>query len=559
MTKKTRFIKLLLLVLAAVFVAQAAWAANLRFSVWHETHTPLKLDGNKMAPDYTKTDFSQLAPRMTGSSTRSPGEFVLSPDVSVKFGYGFKYFDSDVTWPPSVVASEDVASGPGREFATFPENRGNEIRQYIASSDLRQGAFIKPTPETAFNGTKWSYENKGGTQSVVEGSEGTFPNIVSTDEWLEQVVPYVELHLDSSGKKVTGATWRFVNKDAPNTPLRTNASEYLNIGGIGDGYLNVFNKRTGHFEGIPLEDMETRWSWRDGGIPNNTELAGQWKWTGDLELENVLTILISFGLRSGSDNVSYGWHFNNLDFKAPTGGGKIGIELPTPADIPVAKQELDEELVKAGMTGNRTVTIISEDISVQKGFKVDFSEEIPKTRMVDAISFEQMIPDEGGAVLVGKLIFPMVDLVNDSMSEETPPPLSDSIEGLRGYYKVMKYFDDGRSIDLLDIPYGEKLFDKDAYETSKDLKLKRTLVIVDDVAPSAHRIQGSDRYGIWIPDEPSTFFYVFDGHKDGFARDPIALEFKGGSGSSSGCSATGLGFCALIALASFALIGRRKD
>ncbi|MDL2264583.1 hypothetical protein LJC31_08025 [Synergistaceae bacterium OttesenSCG-928-I11] len=115
-------------------------------------------------------------------------------------------------------------------------------------------------------------------------------------------------------------------------------------------------------------------------------------------------------------------------------------------------------------------------------------------------------------------------------------------------------------MDLL-AEFGKKIF---SYSVADGVKLNVAVIVVDDAAPSndASVIKppfGDGKYGVKLSGD-NKYLYIFDGFKNGVAKDPIALvkaEENNSSEGSSGCNA-GLGILALIAIAGASLVSRKK-
>ena len=173
-----------------------------------------------------------------------------------------------------------------------------------------------------------------------------------------------------------------------------------------------------------------------------------------------------------------------------------------------------------------------------------------KARTSHAVFIDQPVVESGDAAVIDKknLVF---DVNAMSLTGEV----------LQGGCKVMKYFENGESIDLL-AAFGDKLFKVE----EKTITLNKTLIIVDNVYKEpAFETLGSEKRGnagIWLTED---YLYIFDGNKDGFARDPIVLEIadenEGDDGGNSGCNSmavyAGVGITGVLAMVS--LSARRKD
>lgn len=102
------------------------------------------------------------------------------------------------------------------------------------------------------------------------------------------------------------------------------------------------------------------------------------------------------------------------------------------------------------------------------------------------------------------------------------------------------------------------------YNASTGLyELDATVVIIDDAAPAtkpAGFVPGAkDGEGLAIVKTGAgNFVYIWDGNKDGIARDPIFARETNSSGSGGGACTAGFGLAAIAALASLAIRRRGK-
>jgi len=203
-------------------------------------------------------------------------------------------------------------------------------------------------------------------------------------------------------------------------------------------------------------------------------------------------------------------------------------------DVEEIKGEIIEQL-RMGKIG----VITADTLAVLPVFKDDgrLSKEV-EAKTSAAIFINQPIVEEGGAVVIGKNLIFLVK--SESLTGED----------LHGDFTVMKYFDNDKSIDLL-AKFGDKLFDV----KENAVTLKKILVVVDEVYRDPEiEVHGHERClnaGVWLTED---YFYVFDGKKDGFARDPIALEIVdsgNGNGNGNGNVSSGSGGCDAIAAGVF--------
>jgi hypothetical protein len=162
---------------------------------------------------------------------------------------------------------------------------------------------------------------------------------------------------------------------------------------------------------------------------------------------------------------------------------------------------------------------------------------------------------EGGAAVVGKFDLPL----NPESFAGTTLLVPKDKEEFKRQYRILKYFENGGAINLLEEFDFDDILDVPDWTDPKP-EFKPVLVVIDGPVPAEDKDTKrvyNDLYGVRLSDD-GKYLYVYDGYEDDLASDPIALAAKPAASSKSGggCDA-GYGIIALL-VAGLAALGRRR-
>jgi hypothetical protein len=167
---------------------------------------------------------------------------------------------------------------------------------------------------------------------------------------------------------------------------------------------------------------------------------------------------------------------------------------------------------------------ISSDADIQTNTMVEFNNSgIVRDRTVSAVSISQDVQEGGAVVLGSNLKLPVNSkTIGGYVTLSKPDP--DDFEALCSQYKVIKSFGEGSTMDLL-AWFGKYAFSYDG----NSVTLTAVIVIIDNEAPDDNpRIVKpfiGASFGVMSGDLQGgrKALYIYDGVKDGIAKDPIAL------------------------------------
>jgi hypothetical protein len=223
------------------------------------------------------------------------------------------------------------------------------------------------------------------------------------------------------------------------------------------------------------------------------------------------------------------------------------VTLPTAEKVQQTENDSISNLVEVPATFEA-----AEGVNIRTNSYVTFTDAISLDWTSSAIAISQSVA-EGSAVVLGTGTLP---LLSKSISGLADLPPVNNFDELVEKYHVIKGFDGGGAIDLLK-EYGSKAFDYDA--ENQKVVLKATIVIIDSPAPAADtlivRPFVNDIFGVKLSSD-NKYLYIYDGDKNGEAKDPIALvaktnvednqdNNKSNGGGSGGCDA-GYGLLGLL-------------
>ncbi|GHV48304.1 hypothetical protein FACS1894204_12500 [Synergistales bacterium] len=398
---------------------------------------------------------------------------------------------------------------------------------------LKKLKYRKDT-ETALEGQSFNITLDNG--KVVDGS---FPTkILTTEEQIKNgYVP--ELETVTSGGKITGVKWRFVNPSKPGVALTRPAEgvrwvPYL----VRQLYIRLVD---GSRETIFNENELVNFYLPGDKLEGSCDLPTPFD-AGALEQLSITYQLASDD--EGTENIdfAYEWSFH---YQMENFEKDVIVPEPAPQDTPDAVKDAtgittDAEPVKEASISTRDRVFV-DGSSVDSNIKAD---------TISAIAVSQNVTTPGDAVILPAGIeFPLIGKYLLVDNKNTPPEAKTWSELVKSY-QVRKSFDGASWVDLLKLyPTEGDLFSLG----SSSVKLLATLVIVDDKAPSGSDIKrpsfGGEQYGVKLVTSGSAkYLIVYDGVKNGTAKDPILLtaDSDGGKdGGSGGCSA-GWGAAALL-------------
>jgi hypothetical protein len=286
----------------------------------------------------------------------------------------------------------------------------------------------------------------------------------------------------------------------------------------------------------------------DGEVHNGSLPLANGRFNFDIpaDLKNVW--LVDVRVRTPDQNqtyTEYEWdHFLNWPKAAE-------IVFPDPAAVAaannVALAALDTPVTVEAMKGSGVIQN-TELISNKNGTP------IPQrnfARISSAIAVNEEVNSRGDAILVGKISLPF---------NETSLAAGDLPSFSAANYTVLKYFENGSYIDLKDLGLVDFDFSNNA------AALNASLVIIDGTPGNetgvAYPANGNRNYGVKVvePAGGGKYLFVYDGKRDGYANDPLALsrpQNLTGGGSGGGCDAAGYGLFGVLALAGAGLFRRR--
>jgi hypothetical protein len=423
------------------------------------------------------------------------GEFWNTEEISGTQTFGFGSIHADGLY--------DLANADGAEVS------------------LHEGA------ETAFSGQPFS------VQGDVE-FEGVFPEIKTFAWQRENCFPTVELV--ESGNQVVKVKWRLEDKAHPGVALTKDA---------GDTYPQALEPEIR----LGSESNETSILFDFVRFGEGDLMQGEITLPAPKPLEeiNSVRIRVDYAYSGERSFNGYYWRFflNPGDETNPVDGTPL-----TEEELAKAKELIElVEIAQAEESKFEFNQSVNFDASGQ--FSLNYAS--------SAVSIKQEAA-EGGAVALAKNI--LLPVNGKSLGGQVLPQPKDLGE-LRAAYRVLKSFESGGAVDLLEW-YGEDgIFDV----AESTLILKAAVIVVNDAAPAETPGDGIKRppfgggkYGTkLVEDEDSGDFYlyIYDGYRDEYASDPIALVKKADDSGGGGCDA-GFGAFAL-ALAGLGLALRGKS
>jgi hypothetical protein len=464
-------------------------------------------------------------------------------------------------------------------FELWSNNWGVHTPRYKGYSFDLVGA------EAALEGTDFSFAFPKASPAI--SVTGKFPsNIRSTKEQFDsKCVPYLDLVTeDKDGEKIlTGVKWRFVDPDDTDTALTA--------GGTGITYVYALSiyPLSGDSSSITLPihtyfaDTDTEESVEASSEEPSEEPLEEYPdnnfinkslgdpLSGDVSLDNYsipltnvnqIQLIFRYGDVSDAEAVEhlsiwYSWYFmvNDDDDEEGEGKDEASYNVPDAAAVDYATKATNSNLsaikptsivpVKPGDVSTTLTKLLVENGSVSE-------------RTSSAITMEQKLDQEGGAILLTELELP----IRSRTFDDLPLPEPKIANGLPENYSVYKSFKNAGTIDLMR-KFGTKLFKYD--EDAKTVRMTAALVVIDgpykddkgNEEPGVEPVfKGDYPYGVKLSDD-GDYLYVYDGVKDGYASDPLWIGADGDAGGSGGCDA-GLGAGAILALAGFVLLGIKK-
>jgi hypothetical protein len=516
----------------------------------------------------------------------------MTHESEASIAYGETVYDMSKNYPelvksliefyskeyPGMVSNDfDVQFGeinfsPSPSSGTLTLHSNGEVTVAI---DDHEGPGRLDTIETTFNG-KWTceivinesgrlanpngvlYDFKGDAERSLSGQpfsiespdlSGVLPVIQATDEQIKSCAPFIEFKYDTAGK-VTGIEVRFVNPSSDtSTPLTRGAANPIRFDRIRVSFSETGAAKLGTdslFRSVGKDFQE--------GDPLTYTVNFVEEGIEPLESSDIEGVDIQFiRIRDGEDIVRDGvelyylWSFNNFEASIEL-GPKPGkpIEPPTEEVVEGAESaagelaEMPTEFVVAteAVTGSKTTVFVSD--AAMSAFTSS------------AIKVEQPV-DRGGAAVVGSFELPL----NPTSFGGTSLPVATTSKDVMEQYRLLKYFEKGGAVDLIEKFGFDNILDASA---PPNLKFKPVLVVIDGPVPPKEidtttiRVY-NDLYGVRLSSDKQ-YLYVYDGYENGTASDPIALvakdEDKGKNGNTSsggsGCNA-GYGLFGLLPLA----------
>jgi hypothetical protein len=395
-------------------------------------------------------------------------------------------------------------SGP-KEFDVLPFMRWtSDPKPGVISSASGNKYGLEGNAETALSGRPFSVKIAG-----ISDLSGLLPNIRTTKQQLDNCAPFVSLTRDSNGK-VTGFTLRFVKSSDTNTALTCDDTKPI----LTMYTIRLSNQPDFNFYNIePLNEGDP--------MVYNVNFADHSVDSVDLKEFDRLSVYFKYLEDDTEDSsIAYCWRFHNEDENVQRNdNGGVEIIPPMPDELERIKDELGQDID----------IVAAETASLQShtSIFINLGEDEISAATSSAILIKQTLPTKGGAAVVGNPVFAM----NPTSFGGKPIPVANSFAELKANYDVLKYFEKGGAIDLLET-FGEDIFTYSP--TDKKLDLTATVVVIDGSAPKDEKITPVfDRYGVRLSDNKK-YLYIYDGYENGVASDPIALVAKQNSGNDDG-------------------------
>ena len=547
MLRFTKILALSVVVLALGF--GCAWAAvdyDAPYAYWGHTSYGQIVDG--------KTDFSPSDPNAYQPQFRWMYLYVANVPlqngtitVNVKHNTIVDYedYNGDNVWSEELAGQKTFPlwSVRGYDYLSTGDDSGNEAVFGLKDSQ---------TAETAFSEQPFSFNVADVNVS------GIFPVFHTTEIQLaEKCVPYIELIADSSGKNLIAVRWRFVDvSETTEIAVKKNDSNY-NV-----RYFDTFDIR------FKDSGRSTIYEHVGAYFEIDDRLEGEKALTASVPIDEILYIRPRYTYDDSVTNnaeVHYSWRFYlsaTVTPPTPTDPTQPNPEKPSDTDIENAVNAANSNLAEPP-----TEMKAAETTNITTGTNVTFANSEVKARTSSVIAVNQSVT-EGGAVVLGTSM--TLPINSQSLSGVNLPQPAD-FNDLAGKYQVLKYFENGGSIDLL-WKFGNKIF---SYSPTTGVTMHATIIVIDGPAPitdtDIYRPSfGDGKYGVKLSRD-NKYLYVYDGIIDGIAKDPIALvqveddggddggddgdNNNGGGGSSSGCNT---GFFAILTLIAVPLVSRKK-
>ncbi|MDL2263565.1 SYNERG-CTERM sorting domain-containing protein [Synergistaceae bacterium OttesenSCG-928-I11] len=420
--------------------------------------------------------------------------------------------------------------GPESEFAVSSSGTGTKIdnkdmefnfkydaseEQYVPRNDDDKLVYLWGKAESGLSEKEFTMTFANGTIS------GKTPKIKTIEEQMASFVPYVEYVTSDNGTAITGIKWRFVNPSDPTKALVRSAS--VPVDSI--HHIRLWNSETGARLVAPSSNNII---FKDGDV-----LEGTVDFDFPVKLADYHRVQVRFhlpGYRGDNSYIRYDWTFIRVD------------DAPDVEVGDVAQQVLDD--VKNQMkllTGLDIETVSLDQSAIKKNANTiiaDGDTNLNPATVASAIKVYQKVAIGGAVVVATSLPFPAAP----TSPNGTALPNMASSDDMFANWHVNKYFKTGEAIDLL-AHYKDKLF---RFENNKAI-LDAIVTIIDDSAvgfadSDMVTVPGKPQYGVTLKESGNQkYLYIFDGEKNGWAEDPIALVAKSDNGSSgsSGCT-TGL-------------------
>ena len=416
----------------------------------------------------------------------------------------------------------------------FAGDENGIVAEFVANSvDPLKSKDFAPETETAISESDFNF--KVGSASA----SGKTGKIHTTDAQMASgCVPYVEYV--ANGTALTGLKWRFVNPISTDTALKRSVENAISR-------INRINIRTwdDNWVGIAID--------KNIGIGEILEGGIDLPQAQTIETNNIRFIQFHFLFEdslTGSCQTRYLWRFYPVDQSTPD-PTQPNPPTPTAEEVAAAQTAVSNDL------GKMIEVKAAEQAKITTGTEVTFGD-VPSARTSSVIAIDQPVTTPGDAiVLATELTLPLNSKSLNGAGLEQASDLDD----LAGKYHVMKYFENGGGMDLLATFRSDDIF---SYTPADGVRLNAVVVVVDDTAMSYDDASivkpafGDGKYGVKLSSD-NKYLYIFDGIKNGVAKDPIALvkaENNNGGGS-SGCNA-GFGILALMAFGAILPTLRRK-
>ena len=423
------------------------------------------------------------------------------------------------------------------EYLTDPTN------YYAGGINGEQADFVGNSEKTL------SERDFGFTIDTISVNGMTGKIRTTEEQMANNCVPYMEFVSDNS--TLTSIKWKFVAPLTPSTTLyRNEQNDIIRIQHI---RIYTFDGNFYHY---------------DLGLAINTNemLAGEVALRQAIPLENIRFAQLGFYFSdrlSESCQTEHQWRFYPVVIDTP------GPE-PTDPTQPNPDKPSTEDIENAASAANINLIQIpteftaAETTNITTGTKVTFGNSEVKSRTSSVIAVNQNVA-EGGAVVLGTSM--NLPLNSQSLSGAELPKPTD-FNDLTDKYQVLKYFENGGSIDLLST-FGGKIF---SYSTETGVTMNTTIIVIDGPVPDSEQKDvfsppfGEGKYGVKLSLN-NQYLYVYDGIRDKLASDPIALvqveddggndddDNNNGGGGSNGCNT---GLFAILGLVAVPLVLRKK-